>query len=92
MSGADSARVRGVEVDSLVLCTTTCQILRAPRRSYVGQAGSLRPIVGALWARPGERASPARETIWPPAARNIPRGWVAALLLRGAGFQPTVGL
>ena len=69
-------------------CTTTCQILRAPRRFYVGQAGSLRPIAGALWARPGERSSPARETIRPPAARNILRGWVAALLPCGAGWQP----
>ena len=68
-------------------CTTTYQVLRAPRRFYVGQAGSLRPITGALRARPGERSSPARETIWPPAARNIPRRWVAALLPRGAGFQ-----
>src|SRR5208283_2262966 len=60
---------------------------RAPRRFYVGQVVNLRPIAGALWARPGERSSPARETIRPPAARNIPRGWVAALPLCGAPFK-----
>ena len=68
----------------LFSCTTTRQILRAPRRFYVGQVFNLGPIFN----RPGERSSPARETIWPPAARNIPRGWVAALLLCGAGWHP----
>ena len=62
---------------SVFICTTTCQILRGPRRSYVGQVFNLRRVFNP----PGERSSPARETIRPPAARNIPRGWVAALLL-----------
>ena len=52
-----------------------------------GQVVNLRPRPEGTRNRPGERSSPARETIRPPAARNIPRGWVAALLL-WAGCQP----
>jgi len=67
-------------------CTATCPILRVPRRSVYyylsnspraapvlcGQAGSLRPIAGALRARPGERSSPVRETIRPPGSPEYP--------------------